>query len=82
MREKTISIIIPNYNGAAYLAACLASLREDPVPGTDIIVVDNGSTDGSGDLVTVQFPEVRLIRLKELIKNNGRSPEKEKEREV
>lgn len=65
MTEKTISIIIPNYNGAAYLAACLASLREDPVPGTDIIVVDNGSTDGSGDLVTVQFPEVRLIRLKE-----------------
>ena len=37
------TIIIPNYNGMAYLENCLASLRGEPAR---VIVVDNGSTDG------------------------------------
>lgn len=36
------TIIIPNYNGMAYLENCLASLRGEPAR---VIVVDNGSTD-------------------------------------
>ena len=54
------TIIIPNYNGMAYLENCLASLRGEPAR---VIVVDNGSTDGSRALVQEKFPKVRLISL-------------------
>ena len=54
------TIIIPNYNGVAYLENCLASLRGEPAR---VIVVDNGSTDGSRELVQEKFPKVRLISL-------------------
>ena len=54
------TIIIPNYNGMAYLENCLASLRGEPAR---VIVVDNGSTDGSRELVQEKFPKVRLISL-------------------
>ncbi len=54
------TIIIPNYNGMAYLENCLASLRGEP---DRVIVVDNGSTDGSRELVQEKFPKVRLISL-------------------
>lgn len=52
--------VIPNYNGAAYLENCLVSLYKGTrIP--KVIVVDNGSEDGSTRLVTEKFPEVRLI---------------------
>lgn len=54
------TIVIPNYNGAAYLEDCLNSLREEPAC---VIVVDNGSTDGSRELVREKFPEVQLMAL-------------------
>lgn len=52
------TIIIPNYNGAAYIENCLKSLEGEPA---EVVVVDNGSTDGSRELVQEKFPEVRLI---------------------
>jgi glycosyltransferase involved in cell wall biosynthesis len=42
-----ISIVIPVYNGAAYLAACLKAVRELRPAPLECIVVDDGSTDGS-----------------------------------
>lgn len=54
------TIVIPNYNGMAYIENCLASLREEPA---QVIVVDNGSGDGSRELVREKFPNVRLIAL-------------------
>lgn len=44
-----------------YIENCLNSLREQTVQGFLVIVVDNGSTDGSKELVKEQFPEVLLI---------------------
>lgn len=62
---KTLTtVVIPNYNGISYLEDCLASIYE----GTKIpkvIVVDNGSSDGSDKTAAEKFPEVRLIRLLE-----------------
>lgn len=61
-RERTISVIIVNYNVREYLANCLASLRASQVQGTvEIIVVDNNSFDGSIDMVQSEFPEVRIV---------------------
>lgn len=57
-----VSIIIVSWNAREYLIACLMSLYEDELDGVEIIVVDNGSTDGSAEAVEELFPEVVLIR--------------------
>jgi GT2 family glycosyltransferase len=46
---KTTSIIIPNFNGLSYLKDCIYSIREHTHLPYELIVVDNGSTDGSVD---------------------------------
>ncbi len=58
-----IEIIIPNWNGREMLEHCLSSLRQQTFTDFRVIVVDNGSGDGSVDLVAEQFQEVELIRL-------------------
>ena len=63
MQERIHStIVIPNYNGMAYIEPCLASLAGEPA---HIIVVDNGSTDGSRELVRERFPQAELVCLPE-----------------
>lgn len=59
-RKIRSTIVIPNYNGINYIEKCLHSLSGEPA---HIIVVDNGSTDGSREKVQEQFPEVELICL-------------------
>lgn len=54
------TIVIPNYNGIRYIGNCLASLAEEPAR---VVVVDNGSSDGSREVVEEKFPEVRVIAL-------------------
>lgn len=59
---STVSVIIPVYNGAGDLPACLTALMgQQPAPD-EIIAVDNASIDGSADLIAAQFPQVRLLR--------------------
>ncbi len=57
-----LSIIIVSYNTRALLRECLASLQEaSQEVSTEIIVVDNASSDGSAEVVRTQFPQVCLI---------------------
>ena len=57
-----ISVIIVNYNTRELLKNCLKSLEEHTKDvDYEIIVVDNGSHDGSGEMLRQDFPEVRLI---------------------
>lgn len=65
------TIIIPNYNGIEYLEACLSSLQKCEPFDFHIIVVDNGSTDGSAELLKEKFPKVEGIFLPE---NTGFAP--------
>lgn len=58
-----VSVIIPNYNGKQYIGACLDSLREQCRERAEVIVVDNGSADGSMELVRDVYPWVRLKAL-------------------
>lgn len=51
------SIVIVNWNGRDLLAECLPSLRAQTLPG-EVVMVDNGSADGSVDFVRASFPEV------------------------
>jgi GT2 family glycosyltransferase len=62
------SIIIPHLNGLEHLETCLGSLRRQTVAGFEVLLVDNGSTDGSQAYVREQFPDVRLL---ELGRNHG-----------
>ncbi len=58
-----ISIIIVSWNAKKYLEECLDSIINHSLPtDTEIIVVDNASSDGSPDTVRDAFPGVRLIR--------------------
>ncbi len=56
-----IIVVIPNWNGADYISACLDSLQKQTIPH-DVVVVDNGSTDGSLALIEKSFPEVQVVR--------------------
>ncbi len=57
-----ISAVVVTWNRAALLKNCLQSLRGQQGVEMEILVVDNGSTDGSVEMVAREFPEVRLIR--------------------
>lgn len=63
-KETLTTAVIPNYNGMQYLENCLVSLgKGSRVPS--VIVADNGSTDGSRELVREKFPWVKLIEFEE-----------------
>jgi len=59
--SPTVSIAIVNWNGLHYLRDCLISLEAQTFTDFEVIVVDNGSTDGSVEWVTQHVPRVRLI---------------------
>jgi glycosyltransferase involved in cell wall biosynthesis len=59
-----ISFIVPVYNCKPYLARCVADIRSVGLREHEIILVDDGSTDGSGDIcdeLAAQFPRIRVI---------------------
>ena len=60
-----LSVVIPNWNGARFLAVCLDALRDQTQDGVEIILVDNASSDGSQRFVKTNYPEVRLLELEE-----------------
>lgn len=60
--NPSISVIIPAYNRAALLPDTLRSLLAQTVPAAEIIVVDDGSTDGTADVAAAFGPPVRVIR--------------------
>ncbi|MBN2492114.1 MAG: glycosyltransferase [Planctomycetes bacterium] len=58
-----LSVVILNWNTADLLLACLRALARHSFAGShEILVVDNGSSDGSADRVAAEFPGVRLVR--------------------
>jgi GT2 family glycosyltransferase len=63
--NPVVSVLTVNWNRRAFLEDLLRDLREQSVPGMEIVVVDNGSNDGSADMVAQGFPEVKLVRLYE-----------------
>ena len=60
-----VSVIIPNYNCAAFLPAALKSVFEQDLQAVDIIIIDDGSTDGSLtylETLAAEHANVRLVR--------------------
>lgn len=65
MSDRLVTTVIPNWNLKADLAECLDSLRRVPYTPHRVIVVDNGSADGSPQLVEERYPWVSLVTLPE-----------------
>ena len=61
MLQAPISVIIPTWNRRELLQRCLGSLERQTV-SCPLVVVDNGSVDGTPEMVEASFPEVRMIR--------------------
>ena len=59
--SSRVSVVIVNRDGMRYLRDCLNSLQAQSYADFEIILVDNGSTDGSAEWVARHFPHVRLI---------------------
>lgn len=60
----TIDVVVPTYNRADLLRGCLEHLARQDEPHT-AVVVDNGSTDGTVEMVRAEFPSARLVALEE-----------------
>ncbi|MBA2607970.1 MAG: glycosyltransferase [Actinobacteria bacterium] len=58
-----IAVVMVSFNGIDHLVPCLESLRAQDYPAelTEVIVVDNGSTDGSLELLEREYPWVRVL---------------------
>ncbi len=61
--KPLVSVVVLNHNGLSYLGDCLASLAAQSYQPLEVILVDNGSADGSADWVRTQHPEVHLLCL-------------------
>ena len=62
MNGERLSVVIPCFNAARYVSSAIDSVLEQQWPDLEIVVIDDGSTDGSADLVATRYPQVRLIR--------------------
>ncbi|MFY9344883.1 MAG: glycosyltransferase family 2 protein [Planctomycetota bacterium] len=63
MTRPVLSVVVLSWNTVALTLACLRALfAESPRHAREVIVVDNGSQDGSADAIASQFPQVRLLR--------------------
>jgi GT2 family glycosyltransferase len=58
-----VAVVVPNWNGRRWLPALLGSLDEQTLAPDEVIVVDNGSTDGSLGWLSRWRPDVRVIAL-------------------
>jgi hypothetical protein len=65
MSAPRVAVVVLNYNGKDVTLKTLASLVELRYPAYDVIVVDNGSTDGSYAAVAAAFPALTQLRVEE-----------------
>ncbi|MFN0070159.1 MAG: glycosyltransferase family 2 protein [Chloroflexota bacterium] len=63
MQTPLVSVIIPTWNGRHLLGACLDSLCAQSYQPLEILVVDGGSSDGSGEFLKAAYPNVGLLAL-------------------
>jgi GT2 family glycosyltransferase len=65
---SAISVVVPNFNGAAFILDSLRAVEAQHVAPAEIVVVDNGSSDGSASRIRAAMPQVRVL---ELPRNRG-----------
>ena len=68
MKFPKVTILIPNYNGKKWLKQLLPTLKRSTYPKSEILVVNNGSTDDSAKFLKENYPNVKILEIK---KNRG-----------
>ncbi|RZD46864.1 MAG: glycosyl transferase [Thaumarchaeota archaeon] len=68
-----VSIIILNYNGIQYIKKCLESVFKTVGCNFEVILIDNGSTDGSSLICKEKFPDIKLFQNKKNLAMAGRN---------
>jgi glycosyltransferase involved in cell wall biosynthesis len=58
-----LTVVVPAHNERHAIGRCLESVLRQGLPASEVIVADDGSTDGTPDEVAAKFPGVRLLRL-------------------
>lgn len=67
MSKPTLSVVMPNYNHALYISEALESILQQSYPPTEVIIVDDASTDNSLDIIHAfmdKYPIIYLIQNK------------------
>ncbi|MDQ6744567.1 MAG: glycosyltransferase family 2 protein [Actinomycetota bacterium] len=62
-QQPRAAIVIPNWNGLRWLPGCLQAIAAQTLAAAEVVVVDNGSTDGSLAYLAAEHPEVRVLAL-------------------
>ncbi len=70
-QQPHAAIVIPNWNGLRWLPGCLRAIAAQTLAPAEVVVVDNGSTDGSLSYLAAEHPEVRVLALG---RNTGFAP--------
>ncbi len=73
MNAEMISVIVPVYNVKPWIGRCLDSIMAQTYPCLEIIVVDDGSTDGSGRICEEYAARDKRIQVLHLPENRGPS---------
>ena len=56
-----VSIVVPTWNGVRFLGPCLEAVGAQSYRDLEVVVVDNGSTDGSHEMLAARFPSARVV---------------------
>lgn len=75
MQKAALTVVIPAYNRAALISQTLASLLNQTLPADEIIVVDDGSTDSTAEVVESEFHRWKSQNVKSKTWEGGTSPE-------
>ncbi len=62
-KPLAVSLVIPNWNGATWLPACLEGIAAQTLAPDEVIVVDNGSRDGSLEYLRTSHADIRVLAL-------------------
>ena len=68
---KTVSIIVPIYNAKDYILETVASVQAQTYTDWELLLVDDGSTDGTGEMLSRHLAQLQDPRIKFLPKENG-----------
>lgn len=71
MNSVPLSAIVVSWNGLRHLPECLSALLPQLPPGAEVVLVDNGSTDGTAGWAGAAYPQVRLVALRENLGFSG-----------
>jgi glycosyltransferase involved in cell wall biosynthesis len=73
VRDSTVSAVIPVYNGADHVAEAIDSVLAQTHPVVECLVIDDGSTDATPDVVTTFGAQVRYVRVPRAGQSNARN---------